>query len=66
MRKKNIGIALIGLAFAGASFAQDDIAPFWRAVDSVSRSLGNSANDLYTDLTLLDTIKLADSRESGG
>ena len=38
--------------------AQDvvDIAPFWRAVDSVR--LGNIINDLYTDLTLPDTIKL--------
>ena len=41
------------------SLAQVDVTPFWRAVDSVSKSLGNSANDLYTDLTLLDPIKLA-------
>ena len=49
----------LAIALAGASFAQVDVAPFWRAVDSVSKSFGNSANDLYTDLTLLDTIKLA-------
>ena len=50
----------IAIVLTGAAFAQDvvDIAPFWRAVDSVSKSFGNSANDLYTDLTLLDTIKL--------
>ena len=41
------------------SLAQVDVTPFWRGVDSVSRSLGNSVNDLYTDLSLLDTIKLA-------
>ena len=51
---------IIALLFcAGAISAQDDITPFWRAVDSVGQSLGNSVNDLYTDLTLLDTIKLA-------
>lgn len=50
---------IIALLFcAGAISAQDDITPFWRAVDSISRSLGNSANDLYTDLSLLDTIKI--------
>ena len=50
---------LCPLILTGAVFAQDvvDIAPFWRAVDSVT--LGNIANDLYTDLTLLDTIKIA-------
>ena len=49
----------LAIALAGASFAQVDVAPFWRAVDSVSKSFGNSVNDLYTDLSLLDTIKLA-------
>ena len=48
----------LAIALAGASFAQVDVAPFWRAVDSVSKSFGNSVNDLYTDLTLLDTIKI--------
>ena len=48
-----------GTLCACSAFAQDDITPFWRAVDSVGQSLGNSVNDLYTDLTLLDTIKLA-------
>ena len=48
----------LAIALAGATIAQDDVAPFWRAVDSTSKSLGNSANDLYTDLTLLDTIKI--------
>ena len=49
----------LAIALAGVSFAQVDVAPFWRAVDSVSKNFGNSANDLYTDLTLLDTIKFA-------
>ena len=53
--KKGLPLAIF---LTGAVFAQDvvDIAPFWRAVDSVS--LGNIINDLYTDLTLPDTIKL--------
>ena len=42
---------IIALLFcAGAISAQDDITPFWRAVDSVGQSLGNSVNDLYTVL----------------
>ena len=52
LRAPSLALAL-GSTFA---FAQDDIAPFWRAVDSLN--LGNAANDLYTDLTLLDTIKI--------
>ena len=41
-----------------SAFAQEvvEIAPFWRAVDSVS--LGDILNDLYTDLNLPDTIKI--------
>ena len=49
-------LATASLFFAVPSTAQDDIAPFWRAVDSLN--LGNAVNDLYTDLTLIDTIKL--------
>ncbi len=59
IRKKTLVTAGVLLACA-SPFAQEDVvAPFWRAVDSVSMSLGNAANDLYTDLTLLDTIKIA-------
>ena len=49
---------LCPLFLAGAVFGQDvvELAPFWVAVDSVS--LGNVINDLYTDLTLPDTIKI--------
>ena len=55
--KKFFATALVmNFAIAGVSFAQDDITPFWRAVDSLN--LGNAANDLYDDLSLLDTIKL--------
>ena len=60
--KKNLGWTnkafITSACFACLAQAQDivDIAPFWRAVDSVS--LGNVINDLYTDLTLPDTIKL--------
>ena len=53
--KKALVTAGVLLACAHSP-AQDDIAPFWRAVDSLN--LGNAINDLYTDLTLLDTIKL--------
>lgn len=49
-------LAVASLFFAVPSTAQDDITPFWRAVDSLN--LGNAINDLYTDLTLIDTIKL--------
>ena len=53
------GASLLALSLVPSiAFAQDEVAPFWLAVDSVSSSLGNSANDLYTDLTLLDTIKI--------
>ena len=55
--KKFFATALVmNFAIAGVSFAQDDITPFWRAVDSLN--LGNTANDLYDDLSLLDTIKI--------
>ena len=55
--KKFFATALVlNFAIAGVSFAQDDITPFWRAVDSLN--LGNAANDLYDDLSLLDTIKI--------
>ena len=55
--KKFFATALVmNFAIPGVSFAQDDITPFWRAVDSLN--LGNAANDLYDDLSLLDTIKL--------
>lgn len=58
IRKKTLVTAGVLLACA-SPFAQEDVVtPFWRAVDSVSMSLGNAANDLYTDLTLLDTIKI--------
>ena len=51
------GASLLALSLVPSiAFAQDDIAPFWRAVDSLN--LGNAVNDLYTDLTLLDTIKI--------
>ena len=50
-------LAVASLFFAIPSTAQDDITPFWRAVDSLN--LGNAINDLYTDLDLIDTIKLA-------
>ena len=48
----------INAILAVSAFAQEvvEIAPFWRAVDSVS--LGDIANDLYTDLNLPDTIKI--------
>ena len=50
----------MGVAFSTTVLAQEDVvAPFWCAVDSVSMSLGNTAKDLYTDLSLLDTIKIA-------
>ena len=48
----------INAILAVSAFAQEvvEIAPFWHAVDSVS--LGDIANDLYTDLNLPDTIKI--------
>ena len=58
MKNLSIGITSAGLALAMATLAnaQEELAPFWRAADSVS--LGNIINDLYTDLSLPDTIKL--------
>ena len=48
----------VALFLTGATFGQEvvELAPFWVAVDSAS--LGNVINDLYTDLTLPDTIKI--------
>lgn len=44
----------MGAAFSTTVLAQEDVvAPFWCAVDSVSMSLGNTAKDLYTDLSLV-------------
>ena len=53
--KKIMVSTFLGL-LASYTFAQEDVTPFWKTLNSLS--LKGDLNDLYTDLTLPDTINL--------
>ena len=53
--KKIMVSTFLGL-LASYTFAQEDVTPFWKTLNSLS--LKGDLNDLYTDLALPDTINL--------
>ena len=57
MRKQCFGLVVSALSFAGGVLAQDivELAPFWETF--YNYVVDSSANDLYKDMNLPDTIK---------